>query len=200
MSEAIGKSRGTVAAAGTALAQIALVVVLVVGVGWTLLKIAEWKENRRQPVDEKSGETTSSRPAPEQSGKAKTQLIRLTTPFALIHGEAKMVPDGENSHIDDWRRLDDWVEWRFHVESPGEYEVVVEYASKAADAGSGYTVTVNGQSLSGEVTFTGKNWIPDRVGRVNFDEPGDYTLAVKPQSKPATTLMRLKRIVLRGPA
>lgn len=200
MPEVTQKTWGSVTAAATAIGHFALVVVLVVAAGWTLLKMAEWNESRQRPDTAKAEDTPAAELPSQPGGEIEARLIVLTTPFALIHGEAKMVPDGENSHIDDWRRLNDWVQWRFAVETPGEYEVIVEYACEAADAGDRYTVTVNGQSMSGEVAETGKNWFTDRVGRVTFEEAGDYTLSIKPQNQPETTLMRLKRILLRRPA
>lgn len=179
MSDDSSKSRGIVTAAAAAAVQVSLVVLVVVAVGWTLLKIAQWKQ------------------ADATGGGVENRTIVLTTPFALIHGEAKMVPRGENSYIDDWKRLDDWIEWRFDVKTPGEHEVVVEYSCEAADSGSRYTVTVNEQSLSGRVAPTGQSWTADGVGRVEFEESGSYTLSIKPQSKPAAKVMRLRRILLR---
>jgi arylsulfatase A-like enzyme/lysophospholipase L1-like esterase len=97
-----------------------------------------------------------------------------------------------------WVRQEDWASLEFTVTQPGKYHLV-PHVGCGTNGGSLVHFEVAGQTLSLTVPGTGgfQNFVPVDLGIVNFDKPGRYTLAIKPQKKEGVAVMDIRRVLLK---
>ena len=82
--------------------------------------------------------------------------------------------------------------------TPGSFTVELTQACGKGSGGSDYTVTIGEQTLIDKVPDTGAftNFVNRKIGTVKLDKPGDYTVSVKPITKPGPAVMDLRAITL----
>ena len=154
------------------------------------------------PAD-KPPEKPTDQPAEKPVDKPKriVQLadgsVILSARDATIHG-TKLRYEIAKSTLGYWSNADDWVSWEFEITKPGELFVDLTQSCGADSAGSHYTVEVADKKLKDKVQATGsfRLFRPRRLGTMQFEKPGLYTLAVRVQDKPQLAVMDLRSIRL----
>jgi arylsulfatase A-like enzyme len=152
---------------------------------------SDWKTWRQAMNTSIRGRTPSVTPA---SGD-----IRLHARDARVHGEKlRYEPQPNKNVLGYWTNTGDWAEWEFEVMAPGRYEVEIQQGCGQGSGGAEVAVTVRGETFSFTVQETGhfQQMILRTIGEVDLTA-GKHTLAVKPQTKPGTAVMDLRRVVLR---
>jgi arylsulfatase A len=125
--------------------------------------------------------------------------ITLPAETAEIHGVMiRYEPLPHKDTIGYWVRDDDWISWDFIVEKPGRFEIEILQGCGPGSGGSRVDFTVAGQTLEATVQETSgfQDFVPRKIGRVELARPGNYTLTVKPRSKPGPAVMDLRRVRL----
>jgi DUF5010 C-terminal domain len=164
---------------------IPLVIAIVVGVGWGLVRVASARQRE------------SGKPAPLPAEKGTDGAYTLGIPFAQVTGEihfgGRRYPELEN-----WKRADESVTWRFEIDKPGEYAVDIECACDADNAGSVVSVVVDGAKLEATIPNTGgwKTFKPVRAGTVNLSSAGWRDLQIVPQKIAHNQVMILRGVRL----
>lgn len=107
--------------------------------------------------------------------------------------------EGEKDQIGYWGDPEDSVSWTFNLFRPGTFELSITYSCSKGCGGSEFDVIVDGQSRTGGTKETGSwsEYRTDDLGRVKLGEARDYTLTVKPRSKPKWNSMGLQSIHLK---
>lgn len=157
------------------------------------------------PAD-KPPEKPNDQPAEKSVKKSKriVQLadgsIFLSARDATVHG-TKLRYEIAKSTLGYWSNADDWVSWEFEITQPGKLLVDLTESCGADSAGSHYTVEVGDQKLKDKVQETGsfRLFRLRRLGSLQFEKPGLYTLAVRVQDKPQLAVMDLRSIRLSPP-
>ena len=145
-----------------------------------------------------------STPKPAETPKRITQLpdgrVFLTARDATIHGK-KLRYEHEKNTLGYWFNADDWVSWDFEITRPGKLIVDLDQSCGADSGGSHYTVEVGEQKLKDKVQETGtfRQFRLRRLGTLQFDKPGVYTLSVRPHDKPHLAVMDLRAVTLTPP-
>ena len=140
----------------------------------------------------------------ETVGGAKTQQakdgsVMLRAANAVVCGtSARYESGGGKDNIGYWTNPRDYVVWDLKVGKPATFDVVIILACANGAGGSEYIVTVAGQELAGKVKDTGgwTNFVTEKLGTVNIDRAGSYTLSVRPQKMPRSAVMNLQSVKL----
>jgi hypothetical protein len=148
--------------------------------------------------------TLDSRPADGPSpskpiSQGSDATIILHAKDANIHGKTvRYEPQPHKNTIGYWTKKEDWVSWDFKVQTPGTFIVQLTQACGKGSGGSEYAVTIGDQTLKDTVKETGAftNFVQRAIGVVKLGRPGDYTLSVKPITKPGLAVMDLRAISL----
>lgn len=131
--------------------------------------------------------------------QAEDGSITLAAETADVHGVMlRYEPLPHKDTLGFWVRQDDWASWDFIVTKPGRFDVELLQGCGNGSGGSAVEVEVAGQQLSMTVEETGgfQEFVPRTIGTVPLDEPGRYTLSVKPRSKPGAAVMDLRSVRL----
>ena len=146
----------------------------------------------------------------ELSGKPETMelltrpaadgRIRLHARDAVVHGRTlRYEPEPHKDTLGYWRDDRDWASWAFEVSTPGTYDVDTLQGCGKGSGGSTVEFSVDEkQTLKVTVQDTGhfQNFVTRRIGQFRFDQPGRYTLSVKPTHKPGVAVMDLREVTL----
>jgi hypothetical protein len=161
---------------------IPLVVALVLGAGWGLVRWAQ------------AAQAKSGRPDPQPAEQAADGSIALKFSFAAVSGELNF-HGGRKPTLEKWKHLDDAVSWHFPLSQPGRYAIELELACDAADAGSVIRLEIAGQSLDVTVPATGgrHTFTTVRAGEVNIPAAGWQDLRIT-----TVKIARQTALVLRG--
>ncbi|QNN24653.1 alpha-L-fucosidase [Planctomycetales bacterium ZRK34] len=125
--------------------------------------------------------------------------ITLAAHDALTHGKMlRYEPQPHKNTVGYWVEADDYVEWNFQVDKPGEYEVIVYQGCGKGHGGSEAAVHIGGKTLNFTVEDTGgfQNFVERDLGTVNLS-PGDQTLSIKPIRKAKLAVMDVRRVTLK---
>ena len=144
---------------------------------------------------------------PRVESKVSTNFIRqaadgsitLLAKDATTHGTTiRYEPQPHKNTIGYWTKAEDWVSWDFKLNTPGKFTLELTQACGKGSGGSDYTVTIDTQTLTDKVPDTGAftNFVNRRIGQVKLDKPGNYTVSVKPLTKPGLAVMDLRAITL----
>ena len=165
---------------------IPLVIALVVGVGWGLVRVASARQR------------DSGKPEPRPAEKGTDGLYTLQIPFAQVTGEIHYGGGHKHPALENWKRADESVTWRFEIDKPGQYAVELDCACDAAHAGSVVSVTLDGTKLEATIPDTGgwKTFKPVRAGTVNVSQPGWRDLQIVPVSIAHDGVMILRGVRL----
>ena len=118
---------------------------------------------------------------------------------ATTHGTTiRYEPQPHKNTIGYWTKKEDWVSWDFKLHTPGKFTLELTQACGEGSGGSDYTVTIGNQTLTDKVPDTGAftNFVNRRIGTMKLDKPGNYTVSVKPLTKPGLAVMDLRAIKL----
>jgi arylsulfatase A-like enzyme len=135
--------------------------------------------------------------------QAADGTVILPAKTADVHGvQLRYEPLPHKNTLGFWTRATDWASWEFQLARPGAFTVEVLQGCGKGQGGSEVEVSVAGQSLRFTVEDTGhfQNFKPRRIGTVDLDKPGRYTLSVKPLSRPGVAVMDLRSLTLRPSA
>ncbi len=155
-------------------------------------QLASW----RQTVD---AQMPTPNPGFIPDEQAADGSITLPAETAEVHGVMiRYEPLPHKDTIGYWVRQDDWVSWDFVVEQPGRFDVEILQGCGTGSGGSKISLDVAGQTLHATVVETGgfQQFQARRIGSIEIDKPGTYTLSVKAESKPARAVMDLRRVRL----
>lgn len=129
--------------------------------------------------------------------QAADGTINLPAKTAEIHGVmVRYEPLPHKDTIGFWVRADDWVSWDFRVTTAGEFQIEILQGCADGSGGSQVEFTVAGQTVTATVEETGgfQKFVARMIGKVKLDKAGDYTLSVKPRTKPHGAVMDLKQV------
>jgi hypothetical protein len=147
---------------------------------------------------EKSPKKTAEKP--KRIVQSRDGSVVLSGRDATVHG-VKLRYEPEKSTLGYWLNADDWVSWEFEITRPGKLIVELTQSCGVESAGSHYTVEVGEQRLKDKVQETGsfRFFRLRRLGTLQFEKPGNYTLSIHVQDKPRLAVMDLRAITLRPP-
>lgn len=157
--------------------EVLLVAALVFGLGYGGMRWAEARHSR--PV----------RPGGDGS-------IKLEIRQSDWRGNVEVV---EQNYIGAWHCAGDWeLRWRFAATKPGRYDVAIEAACPAKEAGGPIEIVLGDQVLNRAVPDTGGWWkwktVP--VGQVTLDT-SPHTLTLKPAGPNGRATMNFNKVILR---
>ena len=120
-------------------------------------------------------------PVPADDGS-----LVLSAEAAYIHNnegsrQARVQQREETANnIGYWSDANDWVEWSFGVDQPGQYEIVAELAVEQEK--SRFRIELAGQQKSVEVSSTGGygNYAEKSLGTIRIGQVGKHTLRIQP--------------------
>jgi len=131
--------------------------------------------------------------------KADNGAILLHSRDATTHGSTiRYEPQPNKNTIGYWLKQEDWVSWNFQVPAPGKYTVEVLQGCGPKSGGSVVEFTSAEQTLAMTVQETTgfQDFLRREIGTFEFKVPGEYTLAVKPKTKPGFAVMDLRQVRL----
>jgi arylsulfatase A-like enzyme len=132
--------------------------------------------------------------------QAADGTITLPAKWAEVRGlQLRYEPLPHKNTLGFWTRTEDSASWEFTVSKPGTFIVEPLQGCGAGQGGSVVEFTVAGQTLTMTVEDTGhfQNFKRREIGRVNLEQPGRYTLTVKPRTKAKAAVMDLRQIMLK---
>jgi hypothetical protein len=184
MSNAVKKENSALELVKSA-AVIPLVVAIVLGLGWGLVR---WAHARQ--VD-------SGKPDPRPGKVNADGSIELETSFAQVTGEIHF-GGGRRAHLGNWKRKGETVAWKFELDKPGRYAVELECACDAAHAGSVVRIELEQDSAEATVVDTGgtNTFKPLKAGAINIATAGWHELQIVPLSIPHDFVMVLRGVRL----
>ena len=141
------------------------------------------------------------RPAPESQTIAQdaSGLITLPASSAVTHSVLMRYEPATNKNcLGYWANANDWADWEFSATQPGSYDLEVWQGCGKGQGGSDVAVDVAGKRFDFVVEETGhfQIFLPRKLGRVNLDRAGVYSLAIKPQRKQAGAIMDIRQVRL----
>lgn len=141
-------------------------------------------------------------PAPE--GQPVSQdasgSIVLHARDATTHSQMmRYEPQPNKNCLGYWVNPSDWAEWVFSVKHAGTFDVEIWQGCGKGQGGSEVLVEAAGQTTTFVVEETGhfQNFIPRKLPPIHLPRPGEYSLAVRPQSKKAAAVMDVREIRLK---
>jgi alpha-L-fucosidase len=111
--------------------------------------------------------------------------VVLSALDADIHSQQNTTPrvesPGEPANIGYWTEPSAWLSYKFQLQKPGTFDVVLE--TSATDNGSRLGVNIGDERLQIDVPNTGdyRKYAETKVGRVTLSKPGVHGLEVRPR-------------------
>jgi alpha-L-fucosidase len=109
-----------------------------------------------------------------------------------------------------WTSKDDWLDWNFKVTKPGNFEVVIltseQKYGRDWEGGHSLAIQTAGKKLTGKVENNGKEvneanpywpYVISKMGIVQIDKAGTYSLMLKPESIKADKKLGLTLVSVR---
>jgi arylsulfatase A-like enzyme len=155
-------------------------------------RLREWR---------KSVGASKMRPNPDflPNPQSADGSITLPARTAEVHGVMlRFEPLPHKNTLGYWVRADDWASWEFQLSKPGTFRLEILQGCGKGSGGSEVDFLVAGQTFPVTVEETGgfQNFVRREMGTVKIDEPGRYTLSVKPRKKPGVAVMDLREVRL----
>jgi hypothetical protein len=126
-------------------------------------------------------------------------ILLLRAREGIVNGaNLRFEPQPHKNTIGYWGNENDWAEWQFHVDNPGDYELEILQGCGKGHGGSTVTVETAGQSIRFEVQETGhfQNFVWKRLGKVSLTQSSDFALTVKCLKKVSGAVMDVRAIRL----
>ncbi len=144
------------------------------------------------------GELDVRRMLPRQD---KAGVVTLLAAIGDLHTPPYAEPvslmgSADKRFIGNWGDARNWVEWRFEVSSPGEFEVIADVATTASRPR--ISVSVSGHEIHTSLPDTGgeRSYVEVKLGRITLKGNGTQTLAIKPKAE-GWSPIALRRVTLR---
>lgn len=131
--------------------------------------------------------------------RADGTIVLLAT-NAVVHGKTiRYEPQPHKNTIGYWTKVEDWVSWKFRVDQPGKFEVMLTQSCGKGSGGSEVQFILGPQVLKDIVPESGSftTWTNRVIGTFTISKPGEHTIEVKPMKKPGLAVMDLRAITLR---
>ena len=125
--------------------------------------------------------------------------VTLPAKTADVHGiMLRYEPLPHKNTLGYWVRADDWASWEFQITLPGKFRVEILQGCGNGSGGSEVEFAVGEQKLAITVEETGgfQNFVRREIGTIHLDQPGRFTLVVKPLKKPGVAVMDLREVRL----
>ena len=125
-------------------------------------------------------------------------ILQLPAHYSVCHGDKlRYEPQPHKNTVGYWTVEDDWCEWKFHVEQPGLYQVVVFQGCGEGDGGSEVEVRVGASRLGFIVEDTGhfQNFKERPIGTLRLVS-GEQTLQIRPIRKAQAAVMDVRWVRL----
>jgi hypothetical protein len=116
-----------------------------------------------------------------------------------VHGDmVRYEPEPHKNTIGYWMKKEDWVSWKFKVNTPGTFKVEALQGCGPGSGGSEVRFVVGDQSLKMKVQETKhfQDFIPRELGSIKLAKAGEYQLEVRPETKPGLAVMDLRQVRL----
>jgi arylsulfatase A len=155
-------------------------------------RLREWR---------KSVGASEMRPNPDYvpNPQSADGIVTLPARTAEVHGVMlRFEPLPHKNTLGYWVRADDWASWEFQIAKPGSFRLEILQGCGTGSGGSLVDFVLAGQTLPVTVQETGgfQNFIRREIGTVKLDQPGRYTIMVKPRKKPGVAVMDLREVRL----
>ena len=139
------------------------------------------------------GPFTPKRIAPEANGKMVLRAVD-----AVVNGQILHYKCDDNIVLSAWSNGNDSISWELDVPAPSEYGVEMVYSCSTNCAGSKYMISTGKHGTSGKSVSTGSEWSfkPVKTGVIKFEQAGNQTLSIKPESITDWKAMGLQSITL----
>jgi len=150
-----------------------------------------------KPADNHPDKTTAK---PKRIVQATDGSVTLSARDVTAHGTTVRY-EPEKTTIGYWTKLADYVSWDLLITQPGRFDVDLYQACGQGSGGSEYAVEIGDQKLADKVQDTGsfRNFRLRHVGTIELTKPGNYTLTVRPLTKPDLAVMDLRYVTLKLP-
>ncbi|MEM9284165.1 MAG: hypothetical protein AAGA96_20290 [Verrucomicrobiota bacterium] len=140
-------------------------------------------------------------PAPESEplGQSIDGSITLEAKTATTYAESmRYEPQETKNCLGFWREKDDWAEWKFDINAPGDFNVSLHYGCGNGNEGSEVAVLVNDQVFKFSVEDTGgfQSWKALDLGTVSLSQNGGHKVAIIPLSKAGKSVMDVSKVTL----
>lgn len=162
-------------------------------------KVEELAEKLRQWRQSVAAQEMKPNPEFVPTQQAADGSLTLAASTADVHGVMlRFEPLPHKNTLGFWVRADDWASWEFQIAKPGRFRVEILQGCGTGSGGSEVDFLVAGQTLAVTVEETGgfQSFVRREIGTVKIDQPGRYTLAVKPRKKPGVAVMDLREVRL----
>jgi arylsulfatase A len=139
-------------------------------------------------------------PAGKVIPQQRDGTIELHARDVTIHGTTvRYEPQPHKNTIGFWTRVEDWVSWDFTVTQPGEFRLEILQGCGTGSGGAQVEYSVAGQTILDTVVETGgfQNFVVRPLGVVKISQPGQYTLNVRPRTRPGKAVQDLRQATLR---
>jgi len=125
-------------------------------------------------------------------------VLDLTADDAEIMGDGAVLETGTPSNIGNWQKVEDGLRWTVKDAKPGNYAVTATVSIPDNEAGSTFSVEIEGRQVTGTVPATG-SWTTYRtipLGHLRIEKGGVVTVSLKPTKLVRGHVMNLRSIVL----
>jgi len=124
--------------------------------------------------------------------------ILATADDAEIVGDGPILEGGNPSNIGNWTDPGDWLRWAVADAKPGTYRVQASVSIPANEAGSRFTMSVDGSEVTGIVPGTPgwTDYVTISLGTVRVSHSGQIEVTLKPTNMPHEHVMNLQSVLL----
>lgn len=123
----------------------------------------------------------------------------LGAPSAVIHGKTLRFEEATGA-LGFWSDRNDYPEWKVVIDKSDYYDVTVEYACVASEAGGSYYFVHNGERIDSQAFVVENTGAWNKFTKIKFEEVfierGTHTVSLR-SAKPSGPLMNLKSITVR---
>ena len=105
---------------------------------------------------------------------------------------------GAEENIGYWLDPKEYVQWPVTLKSPGDFDVLIEYACAPDSDGSLYDLIIGNEKLEVTTAAT-KSWADFTIvtaGQIKIPNPGPSTIIVKPVKRQGVAMLNLRNITL----
>ncbi len=157
------------------------------------------KQYAALPADHRAAFVDGQWRSIESITAGSSNVFYLPASLAETHGTTlRYEPDERKNTLGYWANVDDWASWKIDVRKPATFQVSVLQGCGIDSGGAEVAVSLADQTLTFVVEDTGhfQNFKWRDIGQVEITAPGEYTLTVKPRTKPGVAVMDLRQIIL----
>lgn len=174
-------------------------------------KLPVYRKNDKDAVIELprlAPDTTNTVIVLNVKGNIRTDSLRLLSteePNRLLafdselHGKGLQYGDGKANryYVYHWDKPDQWMSWKFRLDTPATFHIRIKYATDKNNGGSGYLLSVAGQTLDRhvQVPSKGEKIYTENISLLNVPA-GIHEFTIKPAEIRGDEVMKLFEIDL----